>query len=217
MLIKMRPPAITLLMLLAAATLTQAGPDIDTFRLRSVYRNGPSGGWENETIWHFEKEDSHRFIVRMNESTDPAFVLIYSDDQRLEKVVQKVEGHEGRSDKTVAQASGERVLLSQGFPLPFDDLDARDLNDGQAVLKKQAGGATFAYTVQRKAESVNIAAAVSTGMLPPGFSEPTGQDPLMMISVHKNGRLIVKQLWAAGESWWRYEETPFRRSWRMAD
>ncbi len=195
----------------------EAETGTDTYRVRSVYRNSPSDQWANETVWRFEKQGPNQLIVRVNDNEDPAFVLIYAENQRLKEVVQKVRDKEGPADKTVAQASGEKVLLSQGFPLPFDDLDARNLNDGQAVLKKKAGGVTFAYTIQRKSEPVRVDAAISAGMVPPGFSETAGEDTLMMISAKKSGRLIVKQLWASGESWWRYEETPFRRSWLIVN
>jgi len=189
----------------------------ETFRVRSQYRQNASDIWTADTIWHFEGKGPQKFAVRMNENPDPSFELIYSDGQRLETVVQKMFNNPDQADRIVARASEGRIMLSQGFPLPFDDLDPWNLNDGNVQIKKEAGGVGFVLTVQRQSEPFSLEAAIADGMVPPGFAQPFDGISLTMISAIKDGRLLVRQLWVAGERWWRYEETPFRRSWRTGE
>ncbi len=205
------------LLLLLTVTSNAALVCAESYRIRSQYRQGESGNWANDTNWHFESDDSHRFHVRMNDDPEPAFVLTYSQQNRLQQVIHKGSNNTDKTDRIIARASEGRIVLSHGFPLPFDDLDPWDLTDGDVQIKKEAGGVRFVQTVRRQSEPFSLEAAIAAGMVSPGFAQTFEGTALTMISVIKDGRPMIRQLWVAGERWWRYEETKFRRSWRIND
>ena len=190
----------------------------DLFQVRSVYRAASAGQWGHEIRWIFERTASHERSVRINADSNPSFLLGYSGDKRLTEVARiRIEKDGTKISEPIDVSTAGPYRLSEGHPLPFDDLDAGNENDDAITLKKSAGGVSFAFPLTRKVEPLSVDKAISEAMIPASFKERYPDKRLLMISMLKKGSLMVRQLWVVGEDWWRYEETPFRRSWRVAE
>jgi hypothetical protein len=190
--------------------------DADVTRFRSLYKLSSAGGWGNEIHWVFEKKGAGEMVVHTEEKSESDYILTFSKDNRLERVVQ-VMNHPGEPDEKVLGVSSPDApfFLSDGFPLPYDDLNIEDNSITEAVYKKQAGGVSFAFKLNRKMITVSASDAAKANMIDPGFQGIYEGAPLTFVTVTENTRLKVKQLWRPGERWWIYEETPFRKSWRL--
>ena len=187
-------------------------------QVRSEYRTSHSSPWGGEIRWRFERTASDERSVRVNDNSDHSYVLAYSNDDRLKEVVRIRSEKDGRkTTEPVDISKAGPYRLSDGYPLPFDDLDADNENDDAVTMKKSAGGVSFAFPLTRKVEALSMDKAISEAMIPPSFKERHPEKRLLMISMLKKGSLMVRQLWVVGEDWWRYEETPFRRSWRVVE
>lgn len=92
------------------------------------------------------------------------------------------------------------VVPMTGLPLTWED---RVVAGGQGFLRK--------YTVA--SAPVSLAEAKEKGWLP--ADADVKEEPIMISVTDALGKPVLSQLWAKGEPWWRYEETPFRRSRRL--
>ena len=122
----------------------------------------------------------------------------------------------GASDR-ILQA--EHLLIIPGFTVPVDVLPVNSIlssEDGiiRHEFRRQAGDRLFLARVEISARSVSSLEAEENGWL---YAKNRYPENLYLISAINLGKdeLLVRQLWAPGEDWWLYEETPFRRSWRI--
>lgn len=178
------------------------------FSVRSVYFDPGSKKWEKEITWVFNVKDSTCITVTRGNRAEPDLTIRYLPDGLLEEVEDHVSGiHRNR------QAKGDKIVLSWGFPVPYDYLSLFDDRISEAIVKKQVGGVTFSHMVTRDIRNIGIDEALSENMIDPNIAKTVCLEKLRLITVKRNGNLVVRQLWPDGGSWWLYEETPHRKSW----
>jgi hypothetical protein len=124
--------------------------------------------------------------------------------------------------------SDNGLLLLPGYPAPCSVLPA-DQAESERFYdeKRSAGGRVFVRRYRVFWQDISLEEANSSGWLqaPPSTdaavspSEKTGDataPPLRMLTaVDDDNATVVRQLWREGDHWWIYEETPFKRSWRV--
>jgi hypothetical protein len=114
--------------------------------------------------------------------------------------------------------SGEKesetgLLLAPGFPAPCDVLPIGEEDEREYQEKTEAGGSVFIRTYQVSSATFSLEEANEKGWIK---AETKGISELILVTVtDEKGQLAARQLWAPGGSWWLYEETPLRRSWRI--
>jgi hypothetical protein len=112
----------------------------------------------------------------------------------------------------------ENFLFVPGLSVPVDIFPVSQLRliskPVEYAFQRQAGGRTFVDRIQVAMHSVTLGQAREAKWI---RVEETVSDELTMIEAVdvQAGLLVAKQLWAPGSDWWLYEETPFRRSWRI--
>ncbi len=110
------------------------------------------------------------------------------------------------------------MTLFTGFSVPCDILPVAaacgDTELEMIEIRRQAGERTFIEKFQVDCISVSLTDARDQGWIRASAGDV---ETLRMIQVTRlrNGEHVVRQLWVPGETWWRYEETPHRRSWRL--
>lgn len=114
--------------------------------------------------------------------------------------------------KTGETRSRTGLLLVRGFPAPCDVLPVDIRESGKIYEEKsEAGGRVFSRTCRIAFEGVGVSEARTKGWL---RGDLAGTSELMMVTATDDkDQPVSRQLWAAGGSWWLYEETPTRRSW----
>lgn len=186
-----------------------ASADETSISVRSLYLDSISNKWEKEIIWVFNVKDSACITVTRGNRTEPDLTIRYLPDGLLEEVEDHVSGiHRNR------QAKGDKIVLSWGFPVPYDYLAPFDDSISEAVIKKVVGGAIFSYRLKREISYISLNQAMAEGMVDGEIAGDFAGKALRLITVRKAGNLMVRQLWPEGASWWVYEETPHRKSWR---
>ncbi|MBC2714674.1 MAG: hypothetical protein HF978_05125 [Desulfobacteraceae bacterium] len=111
------------------------------------------------------------------------------------------------------------ILIVPGANVPCDLLPVAQMLDSNkdAVIyevRRQAGGQTFVDRVQVESMEISPKDAVQKGWLP-GDAQSFGRLVMIQAVNLRTNALLVKQLWAPGDDWWIYEETPTRQSWRV--
>ena len=105
-------------------------------------------------------------------------------------------------------------LINPGYPVPSDILP---ISDGRHIetahIRQSAGGQVFSHTYKITEEKISSEDASGVGMI---RETDFISDTLLLFTVFdKDGEIVLKQLWPyEGASWWIYEETAYRRSWR---
>lgn len=165
-------------------------------------------------MWIFRQESGSRICVSREGSDEPVIVLTYGPTGRLERVEKRI--LRGNRFVEIEEHPQGPIVLSEGFPVPFDDLSPFDERLTQANIVKKAGGMTFSYRVTREITGISPCDAVSSGMVDQAIAPTIGVQNLRLITIRKAGALVVRQLWADGDVFWLYEETPVRRSWRVS-
>lgn len=111
------------------------------------------------------------------------------------------------------------LMLFPGFSVPCDVLPviAADCVSGEPdiiEIRRQTGQSTFVDNFQ-----INCLTVASADALAQGWIRESAEDAgtLFMIGATnlKTGENVSRQLWVPGDFWWLYEETPYRRSWRL--
>ena len=123
-----------------------------------------------------------------------------------------------RGGQTVSLAddvSGS-VLLSAGFPVPYDYLSPLNETEHlEGVTSFTSAGQTFTAEITRTLSWIPYRQAVSEGMIDQSLLTDNAAEDLKLITVYKSDELQVQQLWRQGDMMWLYESTPLRRSWRF--
>ncbi|RZB38057.1 MAG: hypothetical protein SRB2_00403 [Desulfobacteraceae bacterium Eth-SRB2] len=139
----------------------------------------------------------------------PDMGLTYSDDGRLISIDDYLSGM-----KNNTFSPDERIILSWGFPVPYDFLDSYDNNSRDFVVKKKIGDTSFSYHVSREVQLISSDQAISWNMIDENRTPSCGEK-LRLITLKKGDSLLVRQLWPEGATWWIFEETDVRKSWRL--
>ena len=110
------------------------------------------------------------------------------------------------------------LLIIPGLLIPMDVLPVnRFFNTKETAVydfRREAGGRSFVDQIRLSVQSVSRAQARQAQWLRLEKEIPPELKLIKAVDLH-TGQLIVKQLWAIGDDWWLYEQTPFRRSWRI--
>jgi hypothetical protein len=111
------------------------------------------------------------------------------------------------------------LLIVSGAPIPCNVLPAEKLlSDHKSILyevRREAGGRTFVENIQVSSVAVTYEEAKNNGWVKlPEIKVKTALNLIKAVNL-RTGELMAQQLWANGHSWWVYEETPYRRSWRV--
>lgn len=181
--------------------------------IRSVYPDSRTGELKSEVNWAFTEISEGEVRVTREGLEDPVVLLEYDQDGRLKRVEKRI----GRGDKKirVIEIPSCPIVLSEGFPIPYDVLSPHDDTIREAVIKKQAGGMTFSFRVTRETREISLNEAMSENMVNEEMARDLSGKALRLITVRKGEEFLVRQLWPDGASWWVYEETPVRKSWRV--
>ena len=192
---------------------TYASTGVFPITISSVYLDSRTGQWASEVRWAFTEISEGEVRVTREGSEDPVVLLEYDQGGRLQRVEKRI----GPGDKKirVIEIPLAPIVLSEGFPVPYDDLAPHDDTIKDAVIKKQAGGATFSYKVRRETRDISLNEAMAENMVNEEMAGNLTGKGLRLITVWKGEELLVRQLWPEGDSWWVYEETPLRKSWRV--
>ena len=129
--------------------------------------------------------------------------------------------HDGRKNE-----SDNGLFILPGYPAPCNVLPVHQLEPEKFYdEKRNAGGRLFIRRYRVFRESVPWATALNEGWLKAGMESgtaagaadsPSDPPPLWMLTVMDDTQTpVVRQLWRKGGTWWIYEETPFKRSWRV--
>jgi hypothetical protein len=121
------------------------------------------------------------------------------------------QGKEGQNE-----LYGENGFLPVlGYPVPCDVLPVYQTEpEKEYLLYKKVGGTTFAERYIVKKEDTDPGSSIKNGWIK--NEDDADSMDLMTITVYDNDKnLVVMQLWKKNSAWWLYEETPYRRSWRI--
>ena len=191
------------------AGLASSGPV--HIRIKSVYPDQVNHKPADHVIWNFLRTDKN--FIEVSRETDKNIIarLKYDDNGRLIRVEEK-NADKGNSF-AVFDHSKSGIVLSDGSPVPYDDLGSYNNLSPEAVMKKSAGGVKFSILFTRTIKDVDIGFVEKENMIDPDLLKQFKDSRFKLIIVKRNGELMAKQLWAENFSWWIYEETPFRKSW----
>jgi hypothetical protein len=135
--------------------------------------------------------------------------LIFSRSGQVEWV--------GGSKKNSAY-SGNGLIILPGSTLPVDVLPVKMVLERQEPLfyefERMAGGRTFADQIFITVEPVSLGRIRSENWLRLEGAEPSSFYMIEAKDVETK-ELVVRQLWSHESVWWIFEQTPYRRSWRV--
>ena len=190
---------------------TYASTAVFPITICSVYLDSRTGQWGKKVRWAFTEISEGGVQVTREGSEDPVVLLEYDQGGRLQRVEKRI----GWGDKKlrVIEIALAPIVLSEGFPVPYDNLAPHDDTITEAVIRKQAGGVTFSYKVTREIRDISLDEAMAENMVDEQMPGNLTGKGLRLITVRKGDSLLVRQLWPGGALWWVYEETPLRRSW----
>lgn len=126
-------------------------------------------------------------------------------------------------------ASDNGLLILPGYPAPCNVLPVYQQEPEKFYdEKRSAGGRVFVRRYRVLQDSIPRAVALSEGWVKTtvpskafevgekAADDASPQAPLRMLTVMDDTETpVVRQLWREGDIWWIYEETPFKRSWRV--
>ena len=183
----------------------------------SLYWDSILKSWGNEVEWVFSLSgtspagNGYTLKAKRKGAETPTVLLRYGREGKLREVTRFLTEH-GQM-RRIADSFSEKLVLSEGFPVPYDFLAPGDMSLRKVKIKKEAGGAVFSYQVEREIKEFSGEQAVQDGLVKGGVQSLVRGKSFKWIVVKKGGETLVRQLWAEGLPWWVYEETPFRKSW----
>lgn len=196
---------VSMSILFAASVLAEPS----AIQIRSRYLNPATQKWDNEIVWSLIRQAPRQYGAFRNNQPQPDLVLHYSDSGRLMRTDDKLSGMYSREI-----GIDETITLSWGYPFPFDDLNPGDSLQTETVSHKRVGDTHFAYHLSKEIRSITPAEALAQGMVRREQSHAYQDRALKLIVVQHGKSTRVRQLWAEGDSWWLYEDTENRKSWR---
>lgn len=203
-----------IVVILACLFLPSASAQADVFpiTIRSVYFDPQTGRWDREVTWVFSRETEGSINVCPEGTERPVVRLEYGRDGSL-KLVEKFV-RRGDTRKLIVDRPASSIVLSGGFPVPYDELAAHDEGVVEVVIRKRAGGSVFSFKISKVTRKIGLDEAVARNMVGGEQVDNLKGKALKLVTVTKEGRFLVRQLWAEGALWWVYEETAVRKSWR---
>lgn len=181
--------------------------------VRSEYYNVQTGKWANPINWIFQRQDEDQVTVFKEGAAGPVVILRYDSAGHLDMV----EKHSIQGEFLLERSEDVEgpLVLSDGFPVPYDYLSSPGHLFSEVEFSEKISGLTFKRTLTREVIPFTTGEALAAGMLSPADPPVRNNKDLTLIVIRKSGRLVVQQLWAEGDTFWLYEETPLRRSRRL--
>jgi hypothetical protein len=186
----------------------------------TLYWDPALNTWGNEVEWNFTpsgisvKGSGSTLIAKKRGEDAPTIVLTYGANGELIGS-DRFPVQDGQHKKITEVYSG-KVILSEGFPVPYDYLSPYNTTLKKLIVKRTSGGMVFSYEAKREVVEISSAQALHDGMIADEVRDLISGRRLRVISVTKTSKddaTMVKQLWGEGIPWWIYEETPYRKSW----
>ncbi|MFH0731112.1 MAG: hypothetical protein V2B19_32810 [Pseudomonadota bacterium] len=185
--------------------------DDATIIVRTEYHLTETGA-VRETFWNFKRTNATTCEVFAPGETEPVIVMRLGPNQvpdRVEK--RKLLNGDASAIIENRQAS---ILLSDGFPVPYDFLAPFEATQAPVVLKRQAGGSVFRQTYEKRIEFFSFSEIQSGGFLSENMVQKYSGEKFRKVSIYNGEQIVVLQIWPENGDWWVYEETAGRRSWR---
>ena len=182
----------------------------------SSYYIARTGTWGSKVSWNFIKSAEHEISVYKDDTGEPVMILSYGSTGKIELVRKRLARGDGFVEIS-EKVSGD-IVLSSGFPVPYDQLLPYEeiTGSGSILLKKNIAGLTFSSPLTEKIVPLTTARAMTAEMIDQQVADRIGNKQLRLLVILQNDELVVRQLWAAGDDFWLYEETPERKSRRLA-
>jgi hypothetical protein len=149
-------------------------------------------------------------LFKTDNAEGKTFCRVLKERQEKETLVQ---WDEMRSSRRMKGENG--FLIVPGYPVPCDMLPVEAIKeDGVYAIEQTAGNRSFLRKYRIAVEEIKAAEAIDAGMIQKGILVPK---TLRMITVlDDKEKMVLRQLWPiADASWWIYEETGVRKSWRL--
>lgn len=107
-------------------------------------------------------------------------------------------------------------LILPGFPAPCNLIPVDEtISEIRYEKRKKAAGRTFIQRYRMEWRQFSRSDCVKNGWLKEKYAIPETEKLQMATVYDAQGRTILRQLWDENQSWWYYEETLDRRSWRI--
>lgn len=120
-----------------------------------------------------------------------------------------------KTANSLPQALSQTIFLQPGFPLPVDILPVAKQPEAKKIyaIQTNSGGRAFkaSYTVEKT--EINIDTVRKNDWLK--MNIPSDAALQLFTVTDAKQQVISIQLWPEQGEWWLYEETPFRKSWRI--
>ncbi len=199
--------------------------------IRSEYQS-PIPGREKSTIWWLFASSTTasggtRVLVTDRDLRAQTRAELYYDQQN---VLLQVDCYRQRRGQEICEAriydSSAPVIMSQSL-IPGDWLN-RQLpfvpreKVGEYLVKEQVGVTVFSSRLQITEKEIELDEACNLAMINSDNQALVQERRLRLVTVNKvmgageEKLLLMRQLWAVGDSYWLYEEKGGRRSWRCA-
>ncbi|MFP4307065.1 MAG: hypothetical protein ACLFRG_04305 [Desulfococcaceae bacterium] len=154
---------------------------------------------------------SGEFVLRFRHGTAPADAPPFCEVTFVEKDGET--SIEWTAVGGVKREGQNGLLVMPGFPVPSEVLPIRQEEPEKSYsVESAAEGRVFLQEYTVRWETVEVETAEGEGWL-----RVSAPDSLRMVRLEDaDEQLVTRQLWAEDGTWWLYEETPFRRSWRIS-
>lgn len=185
-----------------------------TLKIHSEYT---SAGAATTQHWRFAI-DGNEVAVYLDGETAPRLNLVYNAEQRLIAIHSDVDILTVGSPCT---ANGQNVVLSYGYPVPFDDIHGADIAAGAIVYaKREIAGVKFSRSLTARVTTISVERARSAGYLADALQIDPAAVLRMVAMYADDGSCVVRQLWSDAFGCWLYEDNgtdagadAARRSW----
>jgi len=182
--------------------------------IHSQYLDHATGTWKNSTDWIFRENSQGRISISQLDETTAMLILDYEATSGAMSITKRF--NRGTNYIETKETSYGPIILSNGSPIPYDQLAPNMKLPEQINVRNTVSGVTFSTLVNRTLKPITPADALAAGMIPAELAQSISLNDLTLISIQKSGQLEIHQLWRSGETFWLYEETPSRKSWRLS-
>lgn len=182
-----------------------------TIVIRTEYPLSETGA-VREAFWNFKNVNATTCEVVAAGDTAPLIVMRFGPNHVLDRVEKR--NRSGDSAAVIIENRQASILLSDGFPVPYDFLAPFEEMPSPVVLKRIAGGMVFSLTYEKRIAFLNFQETRSSGFLSESMIEKYSGEKFRKVSIYNGEQLVVMQIWPENGNWWVYEETSGRRSWR---
>lgn len=191
-----------------------APPDVDSnvreFTILSQYRDLTTHNWGHDKLWQFLFSTPQNCQVYLQNETSPRLELSYSSDRRIINVSES----DGTLHNRTVAVDPHIVLLSHGYPIPFDDIAAGGaINAATVVERRTIAGVAFSEELTTRVVPALFQDVISQGFVRVDSHDLVTSDQLYWVELYRQNQRIIRQLWQPNLAWWLYEETQERRSW----